>query len=74
MKEYEVVCKYINGCAGEKYPLTTFDEVILADTDDYIKEKHGEHFCKFTKQIRPNGQVVYEYRQGVAYYYEFTPL
>ena len=28
MKEYEIVCKYINGCAGEAYPQTTFEEVM----------------------------------------------
>jgi hypothetical protein len=74
MQEYEVICKYVNGCAGEAYPITTFEEVELTDTDSYIRHKHGGDFDKFTKEIRSDGQIIYTYRSGVTYIYEFNPL
>ena len=39
MTEYEIVCTYLNGCAGAAYPQTTFEEADLANTDDSIKAK-----------------------------------
>ena len=33
MKEYEIICTYLNGCAGAAYPLTSFEEAELTDTD-----------------------------------------
>ena len=74
MKEYEIVCKYINGCAGEAYPQTTFEEAELENTDDYIRNKHGKDFDKFAKEILDDGRIVYTYRKGVAYIYEFTEI
>jgi len=74
MKEYEIVCTYLNGCAGEAHPQTTFEEVELADTDDYIKQKHGRDFEKFVKEIQPGGKIVYTYDHTVRYIYEFTEL
>ena len=40
MKEDEIVCTYLNGCAGEAYPITTFEEAELDSTDAYIRRKH----------------------------------
>jgi hypothetical protein len=74
MKEYEIVCKYINGCAGEAYPQTTFEEAELSSTDDYIRSKHGKDFDSFVKEIRENGQIVYTASGTVTYIYEFTEI
>ena len=75
MKEYEIVAKYINGCAGNARPQTTFEEAELADPGDYVRGKHGKDFEKFRKEILPSGQTVYTYDNGtVAYIYEFTEL
>ena len=75
MKEYEVVATYINGCAGDAYPQREFDEVELNNTDDYIRQKHGQDFDKFTKEILDDGRIVYTYDNGtVTYIYEFTQL
>ena len=74
MKEYEIVATYLNGCAGAAYPQRTFDEAELADTDDYIRAKHGKEFEKFQKEILPSGHILYTYRNGVTYIYEFTEL
>lgn len=74
MKEYEIVATYLNGCAGSAHPITTFDEAVLSDPEDYIKEKHREDFHKFTKELRPSGQIVYTFKSTVTYIYEFTQL
>ena len=75
MKEYEIVAKFLNGCAGAAHPQTFFEEAELASTDDFVRTKHGKAFDKFVKEIMPNGQIVYTYDNGtVTYIYEFTEL
>ena len=75
MKDYEIVFTYLNGCAAEAYPQREFEEATLSDTDDYIRQKHGPDFAKFTKEILDDGRIVYT-SQGFAvrYIYEFTEL
>ena len=74
MKEYEIVAKYINGCAGEAYPQTTFEEVELENTDDYVRSKHGKDFAEFQKEVLSDGRIIYTYKCGVTYIYEFTEI
>lgn len=73
MKEYEIVARFYNACAGSSRPETYFEEKELNSTDEYIRMKHSRDFDKFTKEIMPNGQIVYKYDNGsVSYTYEFT--
>lgn len=75
MKEYEIVAKYLNGCAGAAHPQTFFEEAELDNTDDFVRTKHGKDFNKFSKEILSNGQIVYTYNNGtVCYIYEFTEI
>ena len=75
MKEYEIVAKFLNGCAGAARPQTFFEEAELRDTDDFVRAKHGADFAKFSKEIDENGKVVYTYDNGtVCYIYEFTEI
>ena len=75
MKDYEIVCTYLNGCAGAAYPQTSFEEVTLANTDDYIRTKHGKDFEHFVKELQPDGRIRYTFDTGgVTYIYEFTEL
>ncbi|MBE7002567.1 MAG: hypothetical protein E7421_07785 [Ruminococcaceae bacterium] len=75
MTEYEIVATFLNGCAGAAHPQTFFEEAELANTDDYVRTKHGVDFDKFVKEILPNGQIVYTFDNGtVTYIYEFTEL
>ena len=75
MKEYEIVAKFLNGCAGAAHPQTFFEEAELSSTDDYVRTKHGTDFNKFVKEDLPNGQILYTYDNGtVTYIYEFTEL
>lgn len=75
MKEYEIVAKFFNACAGSSRPQTFFEETELNNTDDYVRIKHGKDFEKFSKESLQNGQIVYKYDNGsVTYIYEFTEL
>ena len=75
MKEYEVIAKFCNACAGSSRPETFFEEVELAAPEDYVRVKHGRDFDKFSKEILPSGQIVFQYDNGsVSYTYEFTEM
>ena len=75
MKEYEIVAKFCNACAGSSRPQTFFEEAELNSTDAYVRMKHSRDFEKFSKEILPDGRIVYTYDNGsVMYSYEFTEL
>lgn len=75
MKEYEIVAKIYNACAGSGRPQTFFQEAELENPDDYVRSKHGKEFARFTKEALPTGQLLYRFDNGsVAYSYEFTEL
>lgn len=75
MREYEIVAKFLNGCAGAAHPQTFFEEAELENTDDFVRTKHSKDFDKFTKEISEDGRIVYTYYNGtVTYIYEFTEL
>ena len=75
MKEYEIVAKFLNGCAGAAHPQTFFEEAELEDTDAFVRTKHGKDFDKFTKQTAEDGRILYTYCNGtVTYIYEFTEI
>ena len=75
MKEYEIVAKFCNACAGDSRPQTFFEEAELASMDDFVRMKHGKDFDKFQKEVLPDGRILYVYDNGsVTYSYEFTEL
>ena len=75
MKEYEIVAKFYNACAGASRPQTFFEEAELDSTDSYVRMKHFRNFEKFSKETLPDGRIVYKYDNGsVTYIYEFTEL
>ena len=75
MKEYEIVATFLNGCAGEAHPQTFFEEAELANTDDFVRAKHGRDFDKFTREETAEGQILFCYDNGsVCYSYEFTEI
>ena len=55
MKEYEIVAKLYNACAGSSRPQTFFEEAELNDPADYVRQKHGRDFEKFRKEVLANG-------------------
>ena len=75
MKEYEIVAKFCNACAGSGRPQTYFEEAALDNPDDFVQMKHGRDYEKFSKEILPDGRILYTYDNGsVSYSYEFTEL
>lgn len=75
MKEYEIVAKFCNACAGSSRPQTFFEEAELTSTDDFVWMKHSRDFEKVKKEILPDNRIVYSYDNGsVMYSYEFTEL
>ena len=75
MKEYEIVAKFLNGCAGAAHPQTFFEEAELSDPGDFVRAKHGKDFDKFVREVLPNGQIDFTYDNGtVSYIYEFTEI
>ncbi len=75
MKEYEIVAKFCNACAGSSRPQTFFEEAELNSTDDFVRMKHSKEFAQFSKEILPDGRILYSYDNGsVMYSYEFTEL
>ena len=75
MKEYEIVAKFYNACAGSSRPETFFEEGEVENTDDFVRMKHSKDFDKFSKEILSTGQILYKYDNGsVMYTYEFTEL
>lgn len=75
MKEYEIVAKFCNACAGSSRPQTFFEEAELESTDDFVRLKHSRDFVKFRKEILPDGRILYSYDNGsVTYSYEFTEV
>lgn len=75
MKEYEVVAKFYNACAGSSRPQTFFEEVELEYTDEFVRTKHGKDFDKFSKETFSDGRIFYRYDNGsVTYFYEFTEI
>ena len=75
MKEYEIVAKFCNACAGSSRPQTFFEDAELESTDEFVRMKHSREFDKFKKEILSDGRIVYTYDNGsVTYSYEFTEL
>lgn len=75
MKEYEIVAKFCNACAGSTRPQTYFEEAELNNPDDFVRMKHSRDYEKFKKEILPDGRIMYTYDNGsVSYSYEFTEL
>ena len=74
MKEYEIVATFLNGCAGSAHPQTSFDEAELANTDDYIRAKHGQDFDRFVKELTEDGRIIYTFADTVTYIYELTEV
>lgn len=75
MKEYEIVAKFCNACAGYSRPQTYFEEAELHNTDDYVRMKHSRDSDKFKKEVLSGDRIVYTYDNGsVTYSYEFTEL
>ena len=75
MNEYEIVYTYLNGCAGEAYPQTSFEEAEIESPEAYLKAKFGKDYAGFVKMVGEKGQLIYTFDNGVIkHIYEFVEL
>ena len=75
MQEYEIVYTYLNGCAGEAYPQTSFEEAEIESPEAYLKAKFGKDYAGFVKEVGEKGQLIYTFDNGVIkHIYEFVEL
>ena len=75
MNEYEIVLKYCNGCAGEAYPTTTFEEAEAESPEAYLRSKHGKDFPSFVMERPAPGKEIWKFDTGcVSYTYEFNEI
>ena len=74
MREYEVVCTYLNGCAGEAYPQTSFEEICAESPESWLRQKHGKDFAKFRREEGKDGRTIYAMREIITFIYEFNEL
>lgn len=75
MKEYEIVARFYNACGGSSRPQTFFEEAELNAPEDYVRTKHGKDFDKFSREISPEGEIVFRYDNGsICYVYAFTEI
>ena len=75
MNEYEIVYTYLNGCAGEAYPQTSFEEAEIESPESYLKAKFGKDYAGFVKTVGDKGQLIYTFDNGVIkHIYEFVEL
>ncbi len=71
MKEYEIVYTYLNGCAGEAYPITSFEEAELESPESYLKAKYGKDFACFVREAPGK----YRFDNGaLVHIYEFNEI
>ena len=74
MKEYEVILTYLTGCAGEAYPITSFEEVEATSPAEYIRAKPKE-FDQFVSESPAPGKEIWKLDNGfISYTYEFNEL
>ena len=74
MKEFEVLCTYLNGCAGAAFPQKSVEEVEAESADAYLRAKHKVDYDKFTKEV-DGDTVTFRYDNGtVTYIYELTEI
>ena len=74
MKEYEVACTFLNGCAGAAYPQNSFEEICAESPEAYLRQKHGKDFAKFRREDTGAGRIVWAMREVITYIYEFTEI
>ena len=75
MQEYEIVYTYLNGCAGEAYPQTSFEEVQIESPEAYLKAKFGKDYAFFAETMGDKGQLIYTFDNGtIRHIFEFTAL
>ena len=75
MKEYETVWEIFNKCPNNQMRDVFIDEVEVADTDAYIRQKFQDKNATWEKSVLPDGTIVYDINaSGILQRFSFTEI
>lgn len=75
MKEYEAILEIINQCPQNKDRDVFFEEIMVDDVEDYVKEKFKGQNITYDKIVEKDGSIVFDIMaSGIHQRYTFTEI
>ena len=75
MKNYETIWEIFNTCPNNQMRDVFIDEVEVADTDAYIRQKFQDKNATWEKSVLPDGTIVYDINaSGILQRFSFTEI
>ena len=75
MKSYETIWEIFNKCPYNQMRDVFIDEVEVADTDAYIRQKFQDKNATWEKSVLPDGTIVYDINaSGILQRFSFTEI
>ena len=75
MKSYETIWEIFNKCPNYQLRDVFIDEVEVADTDAYIRQKFQDKNATWEKSVLPDGTIVYDINtSGILQRFSFTEI
>ena len=75
MKSYETIWEIFNKCPNNQMRDVFIDEVEVADTDAYIRQKFQDKNATWEKSVLPVGTIVYDINaSGILQRFSFTEI
>ena len=75
MKEYEVVWEIFNLCSNNQMHDVFIEELEIADTEQYVKNKFAGKEVTYEKSVLENGTVIYDIMtSGIHQRMSFTEI
>ena len=75
MKKYETIWEIFNKCPNNQMRDVFIDEVEVADTDAYIRQKFQDKNATWEKSVLPDGTIVYDINaSGILQRFSFTEI
>ena len=75
MKEYEAILEIINQCPNNKDRDVFFEELMLEDVEEYVKNKFKGREVTYEKIVQKDGSIVFDIMaSGIHQRYTFTEI
>ena len=75
MINYETIWEIFNKCPNNQMRDVFIDEVEVADTDAYIRQKFQDKNATWEKSVLPDGTIVYDINaSGILQRFSFTEI
>ena len=75
MKIYETIWEIFNKCPNNQMRDVFIDEVEVADTEAYIRQKFQDKNATWEKSVLPDGTIVYDINaSGILQRFSFTEI